>query len=150
MADLDAIFELNKASFPEAWSKQALGSALAADFVVYVWPDDGGQLTAYFLGQTVLDELHILQLAVAPLFRGRGIGSELMRYILNVMRKQGINRADLEVRASNRDAIDLYHKLGFEVVGRRPDYYSASHSGDGREDAVLMGCQLKQNKACIL
>jgi len=142
-ADLDTIFELNQASFPEAWSQQALASALAAGFVFYAWPDDDGQLAAYFLGQVVLDELHILQLAVAMPLRGHGIGSELMRFVLNTMRKQGMNRAELEVRSSNRVAIDLYHKLGFEISGRRPNYYSASQSGDGREDAVLMRCHLK-------
>ena len=142
-ADLDAIFELNKASFPEAWSQQALASALAAGFVVYVWSDDDGQLAAYFLGQVVLDELHILQLAVAMPLRGHGIGSELMRFVLNTMRKQGMNRAELEVRSSNRIAIDLYHKLSFEIIGRRPNYYSASQSGGSREDAVLMRRHLK-------
>ncbi len=142
-ADLDTIFELNRASFPEAWSKQALGSALAAGFVVYVWPADDGQIAVYFLGQIVLDELHILQLVVAEPFRGRGIGSELMRFILNLMRKQGVNRAELEVRSSNRAAISLYRKLGFEITGRRPNYYSSTAAGSGREDAVLMSYHLK-------
>jgi len=141
-ADLDAIFELNKASFPEAWSQQALASALAAGFVFYAWSDDR-QLAAYFLGQVVLDELHILQLAVAMPLRGHGIGSELMRFVLNAMRKQGMNRAELEVRCSNRAAIGFYHKLSFEIIGQRPNYYSAFQSGGSREDAVLMRCHLK-------
>jgi len=141
-SDLQAIFELNRALFAEAWSKEALESALAAGFALYAWPADSGQISAYFLGRRVLDELHILQLAVARPFRGRGAGSELMRYVLQAMRKQGLNRAELEVRGSNRVAIHLYHKLGFKVAGRRPKYYPASASGGSREDAVLMSCHL--------
>lgn len=141
--DLDALFDLNESSFPEAWSKEALGNALAEGFVVYVWPDKTGKLAAYFLGQIVLDELHILQLAVATTFRRRRVGFELVSHVLKLMRKQGVNKAELEVRSTNVAAIGLYRALGFDVKGRRPNYYSASVPGNSREDAVLMSCHLK-------
>jgi ribosomal-protein-alanine N-acetyltransferase len=81
----------------------------------------------------VFEELRILNLAVAPAFRKRGIGLRLARHALDAGRARGARSADLEVRASNQAARGLYERLGFRQTGVRRRYYV-----DPTEDAVLM------------
>ena len=82
-----------------------------------------GKLIAYSVVWLVLDELHIHSVAVDPGFRRKGIAKALLGRVLDEARGSGATSATLEVRASNRDAIALYEKLGFKTEGRRPAYY---------------------------
>ncbi len=84
------------------------------------------------LARRVLDELHVLLVAVAPARRRRGGASALVAAALERARKERLVAVHLEVRASNEPALVLYRRHGFLAVGRRPRYY------EGREDAVLM------------
>jgi [ribosomal protein S18]-alanine N-acetyltransferase len=81
----------------------------------------------------VADELHVLNVAVSPPFRERGIATELMQTALAYAAEQGIRIVLLEVRRSNRPALRLYRKLDFSAMGVRPGYY-----GDNGEDAIEM------------
>jgi len=136
--DIQAVFELNLASFAEAWSHQALTGALDHDYNLDVWRTTHGKLAAYYLGQDVLDEVHIMQLAVAPAFRRRGLGVRLTRHILDQKRYEGLRHVWLEVRASNAVAQHLYIGLGFRISGARRNYYTSNAIGFSREDALLM------------
>jgi len=80
----------------------------------------------------ILDEGHILDVAVHPEYRGHGLGKLLVEHVLAACRQRGAEFVSLEVRPSNSEAIGLYHRLGFDETGRRPRYY---HDG---EDALLM------------
>ena len=80
----------------------------------------------------VIDEGHILDVAVAPAFRGTGIGRLLVQKVLDECRLQGAEFVSLEVRTSNTAAISLYRQLGFIVTGQRRAYY------ENGEDALLM------------
>jgi len=139
--DIYDIYMLNCKSFAEAWSVMALGMWQERGDDLDVWYTTDGQLAAYYLGQDVLDEVHMMQLAVAPDFRRLGLGNDLMRY--EIMRKRAAGMAEmlLEVRASNRAAQRLYASLGFKPIGRRNAYY-ASVDGGAAEDALLLGFKL--------
>ena len=86
------------------------------------------------------DELEILNLAVAPAWRGHGYGSRLLRLVLRMAAKMGIRRAILEVRAGNIPAIALYKGQGFTQAGRRRAYYR-----DSGEDALVLELFLRDS-----
>ena len=140
-ADIYAIYKLNCASFIESWSVMALGMWQERGDDLDVCYDKDGNLAAYYLGQDVLDEVHIMQLAVAPQFQRQGLGSRMMRYEIERKRTAGMKKILLEVRASNRAAQKLYTSLGFKNDGCRESYY-ASVDGLPPEDALLMSFEL--------
>jgi len=135
--DIYAVYQLNCASFSEAWSVMALGMWQERGDDLDVWYDENNKLAAYFLAQDVLDEVHIMQLAVAPSLRRSGLGQRLMQYEIERKRCKGMHVMQLEVRASNTAAQRLYSGLGFEIVGQRNGYYSPTESLPA-EDAILM------------
>jgi len=145
--DIQAVFELNLASFAEAWSHQALMDVFDHDYDLDVWYTTRGKLAAYYLGRDVLDEVHIMQLAVTPAFRRHGLGVRLTRYVLDKKHREGMRRVWLEVRASNVAAQQLYTGLGFHVSGTRKDYYTPRSAGFPREDALVMCYDLQQTQA---
>ncbi len=139
-ADLKAIYELNIEVFPESWSRRGLSDALESGYEFIVCFDektdsDTERLAGYILSRDILDEVHIMQVAVAPEYRRQGIAEELSRTLM--LEKQG-RTLMLEVRASNEAAQALYHKLGFVRSGIRKDYYVPASKDEVREDAVLM------------
>jgi len=132
--DLPAVFELNRESFAESWSLEGLEKALAAGYELLLCMD-GEMLAGYLLSHDVLDEVHIMQIAVARSYQRRGIAEQLSRQLIAA--KAGRTLL-LEVRASNTAAQSLYAKLGFAHSGLRRGYYVPRGGGDEREDAVLM------------
>lgn len=100
----------------------------------------GQRVVGYLCARVFEDCLEILNVAVHCDFQGRGIGKELLSFVLGkAVRERGITRAILEVRESNRPALKLYVKCGFKIVGERPGYYLTP---SGREKALLMECRL--------
>jgi [ribosomal protein S18]-alanine N-acetyltransferase len=87
----------------------------------------------YHCAWVVFDELHLQNLAVHPDWRRKGIGSLLVRHALELGRGKKTRTAILEVRRSNEEALGLYRKFGFEVVGVRRNYYP-----EEGEDALVM------------
>ncbi len=85
----------------------------------------GGELTGFLVMRSALDELEILNIAVAPQWRRAGVGSGLLKHALGVAGTAGAQCVFLEVRESNRAAIALYARHGFQAAGRRENYYSA-------------------------
>lgn len=84
-------------------------------------------------------EAHVLNVCVSPDVQGHGHGRRLMRRLIDLARWHRAERVFLEVRPSNPRAIQLYHSLGFNEIGRRPNYYPATR---GREDAIVMALEL--------
>lgn len=136
--DIQAVFELNLTSFAEAWSYQAFEDAIVHHYDIDVWYTTHGKLLAYYLGQDVLDEVHIMQLAVDPTFRRQGFGLRLTQHILDKKRHGNTRHVWLEVRASNTAAQCLYTVLGFHITDRRKNYYTPRSTGFPRENALVM------------
>jgi len=81
----------------------------------------------------ILDEAHITLLAVHPDYQGQGLGQAMLWGVMQAARDRALERATLEVRASNQSAISLYRKFGFQLAGRRRRYYK-----DTNEDALIL------------
>jgi ribosomal-protein-alanine N-acetyltransferase len=95
-----------------------------------------GDPVGYVISHVLPEEVQILNVAVHPDHRRRGIARRLLSAVLNTAGEEGILRAVLEVRESNAVAQSLYRSFGFKIVGRRKGYYSAGH-----EDALTMVLQ---------
>ena len=137
LADVTAIWAIEQASFPTPWSRWTflaeLGHGNSHTLVAGPAPPQPWQTWGYLIFWVVLDEMHILNLAVAPDRRRRGIARRLLAEGLAQARELGAALAWLEVRTSNLAAQALYESFGFREVGRRPGYYE-----DTREDAILL------------
>jgi ribosomal-protein-alanine N-acetyltransferase len=139
-ADIQAVMAIDRLSFPLPWSKSMYRFELKENhsarlFVAARQSASGRQLVGYVGFWFIIDEAHISTLAVHPDVRKRGIGAELLKAAMRRAIALGAETVTLEVRASNKAAIRLYEKFGFEVVGRRRRYYR-----DNNEDALLMAC----------
>lgn len=133
--DLDALQEVENRSYVHPWTRAMLqGSLDNPKSLNYVAEDQSdGAITGFILSLLLMDELHILNIAVLPLCRRQGIGTGLLDASLETAGKAGAVHAFLEVRRSNIQALTLYIKHGFRVTGVRRGYYS-----DNKEDALLM------------
>ncbi len=139
--DIDAVFDLNQQLFAEKWSKKSFLDVMQSGFNLYVY-EQSGQLAGYILSQDILDEVHIMQVAVTPAYQRHGIAKALSRQLLHD--KQDYQLVLLEVRASNLAAQALYCQLGFKQIGRRKAYYIAEIKGEPREDGIIMQLALDQ------
>jgi [ribosomal protein S18]-alanine N-acetyltransferase len=141
LADIDAVAALEARSYAHPWSRGNFADSLKAAYVAQVARLPGGELLAYFIAMPGLDELHLLNLTVAPEHQGRGYGRALLEAVVAQARAQPAQALLLEVRDSNQRAQALYASRGFEPIGLRKRYYPARN---GREDAVVMRLLLTQ------
>lgn len=132
--DISAIVAIERASFSDAWTAGMFGSHLlrGAGNTFLVAMDDS-MLAGYAIAQTVSDESELLNIAVDPARRNRGIGALLLDGVMDCCRTAGAAEIWLEVRASNAAARTLYDTRGFSAVGVRKRYYHAP-----REDAIVL------------
>jgi len=132
-ADLEAVLEIESASFSRPWTRSHFLDEIASRFghpTLAQLPD--GTVAGYLCLKQVLDEAEILDVAVRQSLRGRGIGRLLVEDALAAARERGAIVVSLEVRVGNHDAVALYRRLGFRETGRRKGYY------DNGEDAIVM------------
>ncbi len=131
--DLAGLVALERQCFSYPWNEKQFRLGLEGKvFKVFGLEHEGG-LAAYISFYHVGDEMEILNLAVAPDLRRRGLGRRLLRLALAICRRMGVATVRLEARRSNRAALDLYGGQGFEPCGQRKGYYP-----DNGEDAVCM------------
>jgi ribosomal-protein-alanine N-acetyltransferase len=133
--DLDGVLAVEAASFTNPWTRAMYAWELQNRSVchIYVSRTASCRVAGFCAFWLVFDEIHINNVAVLPEYRGRGMGSAVLRHVLDEARRLGASRATLEVRASNHGAIRLYERMGFHVAGRRPNYYSSPV-----EDALIL------------
>lgn len=132
-ADVSEVVEIERMSFTTPWSEAAfLGEILKLYSLTKVAVLEG-KIIGYICVEHIMDEGHILNLAVHPDFRRRGIGTKLMEEVLDELKKNDCRYLYLEVRFSNLGARKFYESFGFRVVGIRRDYYTSPI-----EDASLM------------
>jgi len=137
-ADVEAVAALERAIFGDPWSKRSFLEILGLDHVRgFVLQDKGGALLGYAFCSAVADEGEILNMAVAPEHRRRGLGKRLLAACLAWLAERGTAKVYLEVRRSNEAAIAMYTGEGFGTLGVRPNYYRKP-----TEDAVTMALDL--------
>lgn len=133
-ADLDAVVAIEEEIYPHPWTRGNFGDSLAADYDCWI-TECGGVRAGYCVVMIAAGEAHLLNLSVAGLWQRRGLGREILGFVLQLARRRGAQRILLEVRPSNQAARALYAAAGFNEVARRRDYYPA---GAGREDAIVL------------
>ena len=119
--------------FSAPWSEKSVLSELTNLLSLWIVATDGDQVIGYVGSQSVLGEADMMNLAVLPEYRRKGIGKNLVLRLIEELSKNAVHSLTLEVRASNGGAIALYHNLGFAQVGHRPGYYR-----DPKEDALIL------------
>lgn len=140
VAHLDAVVAVEVAAYPFPWTRGNFIDSLAAGYPAQVLEDGHGTLMGYFVAMGGVDEMHLLNITVAPAFQGRGHARVLFDALLDLCRSDRARELWLEVRASNAHAHAIYLHLGFRQVGRRKGYYPAP--GGRREDAVVMSLKI--------
>ena len=136
-ADVARIAEIDRQTFgPGAWPARAFRqelqtNKLARYFVIEA--GSGAPLLGYIGLWTVIDEVHVVTIAVDPAFQRQGLGEALILRALDLAAEVGAERVTLECRPSNGAALRLYGKYEFVEAGRRPRYYP-----DNQEDAVIL------------
>ncbi len=135
LRDLGAIEEIERASYPTPWSRSMFAGELAKPSSICVGAVDAvsGVLIGYLIVSRYVDAWHIMNIAVAPEQRRRGIARTLLEHLFDITHDESRRGYTLEVRVSNDGAIKLYERLGFRSRGIRRAYYT-----DNREDALIM------------
>lgn len=134
-ADLPAVHAIEQVSHPTPWPMKGLQESLLSHHAYVL--EQGDELLGFAFVQRILDEAHLLDIAIAPPRRGQGLGRELLRRLMDEVMVDGICIWFLEVRVSNLAAITLYQSLGYNELSIRRNYYEGPA---GKEDALLMAC----------
>ena len=135
LADLDAVLAIEQTAYGHPWTRGNFQDSLNPLFEAQcLWQQ--GQLLGYFLAMRGVEEMHLLNITVAPDRQGQGWGRRMLDALSNVSQREGAQWLWLEVRSGNTRAQAVYRARGFEPVGRRTGYYAAGRCQ--REDAVVM------------
>ena len=145
LEDIAALAALEQRCFSHPWPEQSFQEVLApgAGYLAlslrapFAADDPERGIRAYCIVQVVADELQIHNLAVHPESRRAGLGRWLLEFVLDLGRRRGAEKAFLEVRRSNTQAMYLYDSLGFTILGVRNSYYH-----DPKEDALVLARSL--------
>ena len=124
---------LEQLCFSDPWSERSIASEMDNDLALWLVALEGQTAVGYVGSQTVLGETDMMNLAVHPDFRRKGIAASLVRELVQRLKDRGSRCLTLEVRASNQPAQALYTSLGFAQVGRRPNYYQHP-----KEDGLIL------------
>jgi len=138
MADLDTVMDIETRAYDYPWTQVIFRDCLRVGYCCWCYEVDG-DIQGYGVMSVAAGESHILNVTVLPELQGQGIGSKLMKHFLQLARRHDADIVMLEVRPTNKPAIRLYEKLGFNEIGVRRNYYPAD---DGREDALLLALSL--------
>lgn len=127
------VAELEKVCFSSPWSETSIRSELTNPLSFWLVAVENGKLLGYVGSQSIMDEADMMNVAVEPNSRRRGIGRQLVEALVRVLAEKQVHSLTLEVRASNEPAKALYEQLGFLQIGRRPNYYR-----NPKEDALIL------------
>ena len=129
----EQIADLEKQCFSDPWSINSISSELRNPLSLWVVAMDGGKLAGYVGSQSVMGWADMMNIAVDPQYRRQGVANTLIEQLIMRLKENNVTCLTLEVRASNIPAINLYTKMDFVEVGRRPGYYH-----NPREDALIL------------
>ena len=140
LADAATLVAIERRCFSDPWSESAFREALASEWTFGLVVEGGRGPAGYLIGRVVAGSGEVLNLAVAPEFRRRGLGGAMLEEGLAAFRRRGATEVFLEVRESNHSAQSLYLARGFRPVGQRAAYYR-----NPREDALVLRLALRQH-----
>lgn len=142
--DLDGVMAIERASFPSPWSRILFEEEIGRRFsdAAVAVEETGGDVAGYAICWTVGEQSHLLNIAVRPDFRNRGVGRSLLLDCIRRSVRAGGRRIHLEVRPSNETAIRMYRREGFRFVGIRKGYYT-----DTGEDAIILSRDIGEEHA---
>jgi ribosomal-protein-alanine N-acetyltransferase len=132
-ADAEAFVAIERRSFSDPWTEASFREALTSPWTFGIAAQGSRGVAGCLIARDVAGTGEILNLAVAPEFRRRGVGGALLRAGLNALRHRRVDEVFLEVRESNRSAQSLYTSHGFRSVGQRAAYYR-----NPKEDALVL------------
>lgn len=140
--DLDAIMAVEESAYEAGWPRSVFERELTQEWshVDLICPSGHETPVAHIVYWIVHDELHLLNVAVHPSERRRGLGRAMMGRLLQVCESESLQYITLEVRVSNEAAIRLYQAHGFCRIGRRRRYYA-----NNGEDALVMALVLNDD-----
>lgn len=145
-ADLDEVMRIERAVYDFPWTAGNFADSLRAGYWAQVLrAAPGGPMLGYFIAMAAADELHLLNLSVAPEAQGQGHARAMLDALCALAREGQLIELWLEVRESNARARSLYQRYGFRHIGVRRGYYPAAHRQ--REDALVMGLRLAPGAA---
>lgn len=130
---VESIANLEKICFSDPWSVNSIASELQNPLSLWLVAMDDNRLAGYVGSQSVMGWADMMNIAVDPDYRRQGIAENLIEQLILKLKENQVTCLTLEVRVSNTPAIQLYQKLGFAEVGRRPGYYH-----NPREDALIL------------
>lgn len=139
LADLGAMVAIERRAFSDPWSEASFREALASAWTFGLVAQLARGVVGYFIAREVAGTGEVLNLAVAPESRRRGVGGALLDAGLAALRHRRVSEVFLEVRESNRAAQALYLGHGFRPVGQRAAYYR-----NPKEDALVLRLELEQ------
>jgi ribosomal-protein-alanine N-acetyltransferase len=138
-ADAVGLVAIERRAFSDPWSEASFREALTSPWTFGLVAEGARGVTGYLIGREVAGTGEVLNLAVAPELRRRGIGGALLEAGLAALKRRRVEEVFLEVRESNRSAQALYLAHGFRPVGQRAAYYR-----NPKEDALVLRLELAQ------
>ena len=132
-AHVDAVADLEAICFADPWSANSVASELTNPLSCWLVALEADTVVGYIGSQTVMGETDMMNVAVHPDHRRKGIAESLIHALVQKLKECESHCLTLEVRASNAPAIALYEKLGFTEAGRRRNYYR-----NPKEDALIL------------
>lgn len=130
--DLGKVYDLEVQLFPNPWPLSFFEADLRVPGTIAFVVESDGNLVGYCMSNVGKEGYHITNIAIAGEHQRRGIGSKLMHTLEAIAHERGCNRAYLEVRITNKAAIQMYRKLGYKIDHVQKLYYM-----DG-DDAYVM------------
>ncbi len=138
LADIQSVCKIENRAHSHPWSEKLFLSNFGKRYFNHLLLENQ-EVIGYFVASAVAGEVTLMNIAIAPEKQGLGAGQQLLQFLLEYCQQHDQQEVWLEVRASNKAAIDLYQKLGFVEIDNRKGYYPLEN---GREDAAIMCCYL--------
>ncbi|WP_193726010.1 ribosomal protein S18-alanine N-acetyltransferase [Anaerosacchariphilus polymeriproducens] len=131
--DLEQVADIERKIFSLPWSKNAFYESMIRKDTIYLVAKEGQNVVGYSGIYGSFEDGEITNVAVEPAYRRQKVGKQLIEKLQEEAKKLGVTRFFLEVRESNKGAIELYKALGFKVEGIRKGFYEKP-----KEDALIM------------
>ena len=133
-AHVSQVAALEKLCFSDPWSENSVASELNNPLSLWLVAEENGAVCGYVGSQTVMGETDMMNIAVHPDCRRKGVAAALITELVSQLKLRGSRIVRLEVRESNTPAIALYKSMGFTQLGLRKNYYR-----NPKENALILG-----------